>query len=63
MGSLLPAGLSLNPNGMLSDTPTAGGSFSFTVVASNGITPNASQAVTLEIRQAKWMIALPLVIR
>ena len=34
-GGTLPAGLSLNPNGTLSGTPTGGGTFSFTVTATD----------------------------
>jgi hypothetical protein len=48
-GSTLPPGLTLAPSGVLSGTPTVNGSFSFTVVASNGFLPNATQQVTLVI--------------
>jgi hypothetical protein len=34
-GGALPAGLSLNPNGTLSGTPTGGGTFSFTATATD----------------------------
>ncbi len=46
----IPPGLTLNSaNGVLSGTPLASGSYSFTVQASNGVAPNASQAVTVAI--------------
>lgn len=35
----LPAGLSLSPDGLLSGTPTAAGSSTFTIAASNGLSP------------------------
>ncbi|MFO0462677.1 MAG: choice-of-anchor D domain-containing protein [Burkholderiales bacterium] len=46
----LPAGITLNSStGVLAGTPTASGSFSFTVQAANGTLPNATLAVTLVI--------------
>jgi hypothetical protein len=45
----LPPGLVLSGTGVLSGTPTASGSYSFTVTASNGIAPDASDAVTVFI--------------
>lgn len=58
----LPPGLTLNPTtGVLSGTPTQAGSFSFTITASNGATPNASQDVTLTIAAKGYSIFLPLV--
>ncbi|MCU1392875.1 MAG: N-acetylmuramoyl-L-alanine amidase [Ilumatobacteraceae bacterium] len=44
----LPAGLTLT-NGVLSGTPTAGGTFTFLVKASNGVLPDASQLVTVTV--------------
>ena len=42
----LPAGLTLSSNGVLSGTPTAGGSFNFTVTAKDSATsPNTSSTV------------------
>jgi hypothetical protein len=38
----LPAGLTLTSGGVLSGTPTASGSSTFTVTASNGVSPDAS---------------------
>ena len=49
----LPGGLTLGAStGVLSGTPTAGGAFSFTVQASNGVSPNGTQAVNLTINRA-----------
>jgi VCBS repeat-containing protein len=54
----LPAGVTLvdNHNGTatLAGTPNAGtgGSFSFTITANNGVTPNATQSFTLTVQQA-----------
>jgi hypothetical protein len=48
-GSTLPPGLTLTPSGVLSGFPTASGTFTFTVAASNGIPPSVSQAFTLVI--------------
>jgi len=48
-GGTLPTGLSLSTGGLLSGTPTAGGTFSFTIQAkdANGVT--GSQAYTLTV--------------
>lgn len=48
-GGTLPAGLSLSNAGVLSGTPTAGGSFSFTVTATdaNGFTASRAYAFTI----------------
>ncbi len=51
-GGTLPAGLSLSSAGVLSGTPTAAGSSSFTVQAANGASPNATQSVTVVIAAA-----------
>ncbi|MBB2775704.1 UNVERIFIED_ORG: outer membrane autotransporter protein [Comamonas terrigena] len=48
----LPAGLTLAPNGTLSGTPTAGGTFNFTITAtdsSSGTPSTGSQAYTLSL--------------
>jgi hypothetical protein len=45
----LPPGLVLDRFGVLSGTPTASGTYTFTVQASNGIGPDASQEVSLTI--------------
>jgi hypothetical protein len=48
----LPAGLSFSASGVLSGTPTAVGSFPFTVTASNGVSPDATQNFNLTIGSA-----------
>ncbi|GLQ86469.1 putative Ig domain-containing protein [Dyella flagellata] len=48
----LPAGLTLSNAGMLSGTPTANGTFSFTVTAKDGNNFTASQSYTVNVRQA-----------
>jgi Putative Ig domain len=52
----LPAGLTFTDNGngtaLISGTPTATGTTDLTITASNGITPNATQAYTLVVGQA-----------
>lgn len=45
----LPAGIALSAAGVLSGTPTVAGSFPITVTASNGVTPDATTDVTVEI--------------
>jgi putative cell wall-binding protein len=49
----LPGGVTLSRSGLLSGTPPTGtgGTYSFTVKASNGITPAASQVFTLSVDQ------------
>jgi hypothetical protein len=47
----LPPGLSLASDGTLSGTPTAAGSFSFTVTASDSGVGTGSQAYTLSVQQ------------
>ena len=48
----LPPGLNLNSAGVLSGTPTADGPFTGTVTASNGVSPAATQSVTITVNQA-----------
>jgi large repetitive protein len=52
----LPAGVSFSDNGdgtaTLAGTPTAQGTFTFTVHAANGVAPNASQSFTLTVDAA-----------
>ncbi|PXV59883.1 Putative Ig domain-containing protein [Dyella jiangningensis] len=48
----LPAGLTLSGAGMLSGTPTAGGSFSFTVTATDANTNAGSQSYSLTVNAA-----------
>jgi uncharacterized protein YhjY with autotransporter beta-barrel domain len=45
----LPAGLTLSAGGVLSGTPTAGGTFNFTVRATDAASQSATQAYTLTI--------------
>jgi VCBS repeat-containing protein len=45
----LPPGLDLSGAGVLSGTPTAGGSYTFTVSASNGLFADSSEEFTVEI--------------
>src|SRR5438552_2546882 len=50
----LPNGVTLNSStGVLSGSPTAGtaGSYSITLIANNGVTPNATQSFTLTVAQ------------
>jgi hypothetical protein len=48
----LPDGLSLSADGLLTGKPTTAGSETFTVAASNGVTADAEQEVTLVVREA-----------
>jgi hypothetical protein len=48
----LPPGVTPSPTGLFSGTPTAAGSFTFTVQAANGVLPNATQTVTITIAAA-----------
>ena len=48
----LPAGLSLSSGGILSGTPTAGGSFSFTIQATDTNNVTGSQTYTLTVNAA-----------
>lgn len=60
-GGALPAGLGLSPAGVISGTPSAGGSFTFTITASDsGPAPGpftVSRAYTLDV--AAPVVALP----
>ncbi|BCW71642.1 putative Ig domain-containing protein [Arthrobacter sp. NicSoilB8] len=51
----LPAGLSLNTtSGVLSGTPTAAGTATFTVAATNGVSPDAvTPSITITVNQAQ----------
>jgi sugar lactone lactonase YvrE len=52
-GSGLPSWASLNAStGVLSGTPAAAGSFTFSVTASNGVAPDATASVTLTVNKA-----------
>ncbi len=48
-GSTLPAGLTLSSNGQLSGTPTAAGSYSFTVNLKDNSNPNQSASKSLSL--------------
>jgi hypothetical protein len=48
----LPDGLALAANGLLSGVPSTAGTYAFTVAASNGITADAEQEVTLQVIEA-----------
>ena len=52
----LPAGVTYHDNGngtgTLSGTPTAGGTFTITFTAQNGVSPNGTQTFTLTVNQA-----------
>ena len=57
--STLPAGVTLSSAGLLSGTPTAAGTFTINVTASNGIGTAATQQFTLTIQAAAPTIAGP----
>ncbi len=50
----LPSGVTLSAGGVLSGTPAAGtgGTYAFTITATNGINPDATQSFTLTVNQA-----------
>ncbi|MFT4107062.1 MAG: hypothetical protein QM657_15005 [Lacrimispora sp.] len=48
----LPSGLALTANGIISGTPAAKGTFTFTVKAENGIAPDAIKALSIVISAA-----------
>ena len=48
----LPTGLTLASGGAISGTPTAPGTFTGTIVATNGTLPNASQGFSITVTQA-----------
>jgi hypothetical protein len=53
-GGSLPSGVTLAGSGLLSGTPAAGtgGVYNFTITASNGVSPDATQSFTLTVDQA-----------
>jgi hypothetical protein len=59
-GSTLPAGLSLSSTGLLSGTPTAGGTFTFGITATDSAIPPAvvTSTFTLVISQAQQLTLL-----
>ncbi len=56
----LPTGVTLNAAGLLSGIPGAGtgGTYPITIVATNGVAPNASQSFTLTVNQAPTISAI-----
>jgi hypothetical protein len=48
-GGGLPSGMQLSSSGVLSGTPTAGGSFSFTIRVSDGVSTDATQMYTFSV--------------
>jgi len=50
----LPSGVTLSSAGLLAGTPAAGsgGTYTFTITANNGVSPNATQTFTLTVDQA-----------
>jgi hypothetical protein len=56
-GGALPSGLTLNSaTGVISGTPTAGGTFAGTLTAANGVAPAATQAFSINIPLASQVI-------
>jgi predicted outer membrane repeat protein len=49
LSGTLPNGVNLGPDGALGGTPTEGGTFIFTIVAANGVAPEAQQTFTLTV--------------
>ena len=52
----LPAGLTLNPNGTLSGTPRATGSFTFTVQAADASSPPQNITIDVAIKSASLLV-------
>jgi len=48
----LPSGLTLSPSGTITGTPTTGGSFSFTIQASDGSSPAQTITINVSVRSA-----------
>jgi subtilisin-like proprotein convertase family protein len=55
----LPTGVTLSAAGLLSGTPTGPGTFTVTLIASNGTLPNATQTFTLTVVPALTLTAIP----
>lgn len=53
--SQLPPGLTLSADGVLVGTPSQSGEFGFTVVASNGVGPDASVPVSMVVTGTAWL--------
>jgi hypothetical protein len=58
---LLPSGITLSSGGVLSGTTTQSGTFHFTIDATNGVSPDATQSFTLIVTQLFqiWTSSLP----
>ena len=52
----LPSGVTLSSAGALSGTPTASGTFTITITASNGIGTNATQSFTLTVNKVQLTV-------
>src|SRR6267154_1171000 len=52
----LPTGLTLSPSGAITGTPTAGGSFSFTIQASDGSSPAQAITINVSVRSATLLV-------
>ncbi|OLD70751.1 MAG: hypothetical protein AUI45_03705 [Acidobacteria bacterium 13_1_40CM_2_56_11] len=52
----LPAGLALSTGGVLSGTPTTGGSFSFTIQASDGSSPAQMFTINVSVRSSTMLV-------
>ena len=61
--STLPSGVTFDSTGLLSGTPgaDAGGTYTLCVNAANGVSPNATQSLTLSIDTGALMISSPAV--
>ena len=57
-GSTLPEGLSLSANGIISGTPRATGTATFTVQVANGFAPDAAKEFSLKVNDRKTPVAL-----
>ena len=60
--SPLPSDVSLSPSGVLSGTPPEGseGNYPLTIVASNGLSPNATQNFTLQVIDSSTLQSSPI---
>jgi hypothetical protein len=56
----LPSGITLSPSGLLSGTAAAGtsGTYHITIIASNGVSPNATQSFTITVVKASTACAI-----
>jgi hypothetical protein len=55
-GGTLPTGLTLSTSGTISGTPTAGGSFSFTIAAGDGSSPAQTITINVSVRSATPLV-------